>query len=71
MTDNRTIIRQLEELLALIEADAAHYQERRDTAYDQNIKDYFDKKFRRAKADFERISRRVQSLKNSRRSDST
>ena len=63
MTDNRTIIKQLEELLALIETDCIHYQERRDNAFDQNIKDYYDKKIQRAKADFERISRRVQSLK--------
>ena len=63
MTDNRTIIKQLEELLALIETDAAHYQERRDTAYDQKIKDYYDKKIWRARLDFERISRRVRTLK--------
>ena len=63
MTDNRKIIKQLEELLALIENDCAHYQERRDTAYDQNIKDYYDKKIWRARLDFERISRRVRTLK--------
>ncbi|MBR0289493.1 MAG: hypothetical protein IJQ82_10985 [Selenomonadaceae bacterium] len=63
MTDNRTTINQLEELLALIEADCLHYQERRDNAFDQKIKDYYDKKIWRARLDFERISRRVRTLK--------
>ena len=63
MVDNRTIISQLEELLTIIAADCVHFQERRDNAFDQNVKDYYDKKFRRAQADFERISRRVNQLK--------
>ena len=63
MVDNRTIISQLEELLTIIAADCAHYEERRDNAFDQNVKDYYDKKFRQAQADFERISRRVNQLK--------
>ena len=62
MTDNQ-IINQLEKLLSLIENDCAHYQQRRDNAFDQSVKDYYDKKFRRAQSDFERISRRVNRLK--------
>lgn len=62
MTDNQ-IINQLEKLLSLIEIDCAHYEERRDNAFDQSVKDYYDKKFRRAQSDFERINRRVNQLK--------
>ncbi len=63
MVDNRTIISQLEELLSIIAADCAHYEERRDDAFDQNVKDYYDKKFRRAQSDCERISRRLKQLR--------
>ena len=62
MTDNQTI-NQLEKLLSLIEIDCAHYQQRRDNAFDQSVKDYYDKKFRRAQSDFDRINRRVNQLK--------
>lgn len=62
MTDNQTI-NQLEKLLSLIEIDCSHYQQRRDNAFDQSVKDYYDKKFRRAQSDFERIIRRVNQLK--------
>ena len=62
MTNNRTI-QQLETLLALIENDCAHYRERRDNAFDQSIKDYYDIKIRRARSDFNRIARRLNSLK--------
>lgn len=63
MTDNQTAIRQLEELLSLIETDCAHYEERRDNAFAQHVKDYYDKKICRARLDYQRINRRVQSLK--------
>ena len=63
MIDNQSTLRQLEKLLSLIETDCAHYQQRRDNAFDQSVKDYYDKKFRRAQSDFDRINRRVQSLK--------
>ena len=63
MTDNQTTIRQLEELLSLIETDCSHYEERRDNAFDQTVKDYYDKKIWRARLDYQRINRRVQSLK--------
>ena len=62
MTNTQTI-QQLETLLALIEADCAHYRQRRDNAFDQSIKDYYDKKIRRARSDFDRIARRLNSLK--------
>ena len=63
MTDNQTTIRLLEKLLALIEADVAHYQERRDNAYTKTVKEYYDKKIWRARLNFERITRRVRALK--------
>ena len=62
MTDNQSI-KQLEKLLALIEADVAHYQERRDNAYSKTVKEYYDKKIWRARLNFERITRRVRALK--------
>lgn len=62
MTDNHTI-NQLEKLLSLIESDCTHYEERRDNAFSQTVKDYYDKKIWRARLDYERINRRVQSLK--------
>lgn len=63
MTDNQTTIRQLEELMSLIEIDCAHYEERRDNAFDQTVKDYYDKKIWRARLDYQRINRRVNQLK--------
>ena len=63
MIDNQSTLRQLEKLLSLIETDCAHYEERRDNAFDQSVKDYYDKKFRRAQSDFDRINRRVNKLK--------
>ncbi|MBR4382391.1 MAG: hypothetical protein IKP64_02415 [Selenomonadaceae bacterium] len=63
MTDSQKI-KQLEILLELIEADCVHYQERRDNAFDQKIKEYYEKKIWRARLDFERITRRVNSLKS-------
>ena len=63
MIDKRTTINQLEKLLSLIETDCAHYQQRRDNAFDQSVKDYYDKKIWRARLDFERITRRVNQLK--------
>ncbi len=64
MIDKRTTINQLEKLLSLIEIDCAHYEERRDNAFDQKIKEYYEKKIWRARLDFERITRRVNSLKS-------
>ena len=63
MIDKRTTINQLEKLQSLIETDCAHYQQRRDNAFDQSVKDYYDKKIWRARLDFERITRRVNQLK--------
>ena len=60
---NKQAIQKLETLLAFIENDCAHYQERRDNAFDQSIKDYYDKKIWRARLDFDRIARRLNSLK--------
>lgn len=60
---NQQAIEQLETLLALIENDCAHYQQRRDNAFDQSIKDYYDIKIRRALSDFDRIARRLNFLK--------
>lgn len=67
MTDNQTTIRQLEELMSLIENDCAHYEERRDNAFDQTVKDYYDKKIWRARLDYQRINRRVNQLKRIRK----
>lgn len=63
MIDNQSTLRQLEKLLSLIETDCAHYEERRDNAFAQSVKDYYDKKIYRARLDFERITRRVNRLK--------
>ena len=62
MTDSQKI-KQLEILLELIEADCVHYQERHDNAHSKDIKEYYEKKIWRARLDFERITRRVNSLK--------
>ena len=67
MIDNQSTLRQLEKLLSLIETDCAHYEERRDNAFDQTVKDYYDKKIWRARLDYQRINRRVNQLKRIRK----
>lgn len=67
MTNNQTTINRLKKLLELIETDCRHYEERRDNAFSNTVKDYYDKKIWRARLDFERISRRVNQLKRIRK----
>lgn len=60
---NRRAIELLENLLAIIVADSTHCRQRRDNALAQSVKDYYDKKIRRALFDFERITRRLHAIK--------
>lgn len=62
MTDEEKI-RCLIELLKLIADDWRYYCDRRDAAFSEDVKAYYENKIHRAEKDWQRIERRVRKLK--------